>query len=173
MLDTIRIRAIRPDDRERHLEFFRGLGAGTVSFRFLSARKDLSETELTYFTEVDFERHVALVATVGEGDEEKTVGVGRFVILNEGDRLTDRAEVAITVADELQGKGVGKRLLQELIPLARSRGVRLFDLTVSASNTRALAMVHHNLRVISTQPEAGTLRIMCAIEGDFDIDAKT
>src|SRR5262245_49253599 len=76
----IHVRAIRPVDKERLREFCRHLSPRSVYFRFFSPKKKLSEGELAWLTELDFERHVALVATLGHDEEERIIGVGRYAI---------------------------------------------------------------------------------------------
>ena len=74
---SVRVRAIRPDDKNRLLGLFRRQGPETIHYRFFGAKATLTEGELRYFTELDFDRHVALVAVRGRGDEEEMLGVAR------------------------------------------------------------------------------------------------
>ena len=67
-----------------------------------------------------------------------SVGVGRFVRNND---QPDHSELALTVIDELQGKGIGKVLLYRLIDCARKLGVRHLDATSLAQNTRVSNML--------------------------------
>src|SRR5262249_55992486 len=99
---SIPVRAISPDDREGLVDDFRGLGRRSVRFRFMGAKRDLSEADLDYFTRPDFVRHVALVATLREAGVERIIGVGRYV----ADAGGTAAEVAFAVADEHQGRGI-------------------------------------------------------------------
>ena len=66
---SIHIRAMRPDDKERLVDHFSRLSAQSVYFRFFRAKKRLTDEELVQFTELDFVRNGALVATLGHGDE--------------------------------------------------------------------------------------------------------
>ena len=130
---TVHLRAIRPGDRENLQRGFQQLSQASVRDRFFSVKRDLTPSELTYFTEVDFLHHVALVAELQDGTQLRPVGVGRFVRNND---QPDHSELALTVIDELQGKGIGKVLLYRLIDCARELGVRHLDATVLAQNTR-------------------------------------
>ena len=65
---SIRVRAIRPDDKQRLADHFNQLSAQSVYFRFFRSKKRLTEQELVQFTEIDFVRNVGLVATLGQGD---------------------------------------------------------------------------------------------------------
>jgi GNAT superfamily N-acetyltransferase len=135
---TVYLRAIRPGDRENLRRGFQQLSQASVRDRFFSVKLDLTPNELTYFTEVDFLHHVALVAELQDGTQLRPVGVGRFVRNND---QPDHSEIALTVIDELQGKGIGKVLLYRLIDCARELGVRHLDATVLAQNTRVSDML--------------------------------
>ena len=131
------IRAIRPDDRSR-LERSRGLFSDeTMRRRFMSPKPRLTTTELRYLTEVDGQSHYAVVA-VPLDDLETIVGVARF-ISQPADPAT--AEAAIIVADDWQGKGLGKRLAHELADAARDRGIRRFEASMLSDNRAALALM--------------------------------
>jgi GNAT superfamily N-acetyltransferase len=145
---TIRLRAIQPNDRERLREEFLKLSKATVRDRFFSVKMDLTPKELTYFTEVDFDHHVALVAelesaatqscTTPSGTTYTPVAVGRLVRQS---GQPDHCEIAITVTDAMQGHGIGKILLNQLIDCARKLGVRHMDASVMADNTRMMKLI--------------------------------
>ncbi len=132
------LRAIKPSDREALRRGFLQLSKASVRDRFFSVKRDLTPAELTYFTEVDFLHHVALVAELQDGTQLRPVGVGRFVRKHD---QPDHSEIALTVLDELHGKGIGKVLLNRLIDCARELGVRHLDATVLVQNTRVSDML--------------------------------
>ena len=76
---TILIRAVRPDDRPRFRAAFASLDRNSIYKRFLGYKKELTDAELEHATEVDFDRVVALVATVGSGDAETIIAGARYV----------------------------------------------------------------------------------------------
>lgn len=84
---SIHIRAMRPDDKQRLLEFHSRLSDESIYFRYFSFKRTLSEQDLRYLTELDFDRRVALVATLrGEGlraddASERIIGVGRYTVI--------------------------------------------------------------------------------------------
>ena len=140
---TIHLRAIRPGDRERLREEFLKLSKATIRDRFFSVKMDLTPRELTYFTEVDFNHHVALVAELESAATESgatyiPVAVGRLVRNSE---QPDHCEIAITVTDAMQGHGIGKILLHQLIDCARKLGVHHMDASVMADNTRMMKLI--------------------------------
>ena len=135
---SVHIRAIRPDDKQRLLALFERLSSRSVYFRFFQTKQRLSDEELRYFTELDFTRDVALVATLREGQEEHIIGVGRYFRMHEHGQPTAHAEVAFTVADAHQGRGVGTLLLEHLAAMARMQGIDTFEAYVLGENNRML-----------------------------------
>src|SRR4030095_16587264 len=83
---TLRLRALRPDDRERLIQLVSRLSPESSYFRFFRTTTKLSDEDLNRFTNLDFKRNVALVATVGGDGEEEIVGVGRYAALDPSGR---------------------------------------------------------------------------------------
>jgi len=133
------VRAIRPEDKAILREGFRRLSPQSVYLRFFQAKKELSESELRYLTEVDFESHVALLAILDEEGLELGIGVGRYIV----EPGTRSAEVAFTVDETHHGLGVGTLLLRHLARIARSQGLEEFRAYVLAEN-RAMLEVFEN-----------------------------
>jgi acetyltransferase len=131
------IREIRPSDRAL-LEQSRGrFSDESMRRRFLSPKPRLSNSELRYLTEVDGQDHYALVA-VPLDDLNAIIAVGRFVRLHDD---PETAEAAIIVADDMQGRGLGKRIAQQLGDAARDRGIRRFTASMLTDNKPALALM--------------------------------
>jgi acetyl coenzyme A synthetase (ADP forming)-like protein len=135
---SIGMRAIRPDDTQRLLALFERLSSRSVYFRFFQTKQRLTDEELRAFTELDFVRNVALVATLRDGDAERIVGVGRYCGLDEDGTPVPRAEVAFEVADAQQGRGIGTLLLEHLAAIARAQGIDTFEAYVLGENNRML-----------------------------------
>ncbi len=134
---SVHIRAIRPADQSRLLRFFDALSARSVYFRFFQTKTRLTDSELRYFTELDFVRHVGLVATVWVQDEEHIIAVGRYICPS-SEAAPRRAEVAFAVADAHQGRGLGTLLLEHLAHLACKHGITEFEADVLGENNRML-----------------------------------
>jgi RimJ/RimL family protein N-acetyltransferase len=128
------IRPIRPDDKGMLSDGLRRLSPQSVQRRFLTPKRTFSRTELRYLTEVDGRDHVALVAEYPCYPVRRLIAVARFVRLEDA---PDAAEVAVTVADEWQGRGLGSMLGAHLSHLARNRGIRRFTATMASENTPA------------------------------------
>ncbi len=137
----LRIRRIRPEDREALLAGFEKLSPESRRNRFLDTKRNLSGKELDFLTQVDFDSHVALVAEISSEDGLVPVAVGRFV---RDPAMPDHAEFALTVADEWQGRGIGKVLLRHLVDCARGLGVEYIDATLFTENRPMLQLLRHS-----------------------------
>jgi RimJ/RimL family protein N-acetyltransferase len=150
---AIAFRRIRPEDKELLAEGLRRASPKSVHLRFLGPKPRFTTRELRYLTEVDFSSHYALVAVAAE-HPGRLLAVGRWV-RDAGDPAT--AEVAVIVADHLQGKGLGTALGLALADAARERGVRRFTATISPENHRAerlFARVSAYLAAPAAEPAA-------------------
>lgn len=153
----VHIRAIRPDDRERLLAHFKGLSRRSIVFRFHGAKRSLSECELTRLTQVDFENHVALVATFGAAINQPIIGVGRYIV---SDKDRNRAEVGFAVLDRYQGRGIGSLLLHHLAIIARERGITELQGDVLAQNEHAIEVLEHSGLPIRREARTGAIRVI-------------
>lgn len=129
----VRFRLLRPEDADKLQEGIRRLSERSRYLRFFTDKPRLTATELQYLTNVDQYNHFAIAAGVLEpdGTEGPGVGIGRFV------RLPDEPEVAdpaVAVVDEMQGHGIGRRLMTWLIGAAAERGIRTFRTELLAVN---------------------------------------
>src|SRR4051812_9155037 len=135
---SIRIRPIRPRDADLIREGFEQLSARSRYQRFLGGKPHLTSAELRYFTTVDHHDHEALVAVsrlTGRG-----MGVARYVRHADD---PDSADLAVTVADEWQGCGVGIRLVTRLAERARCEGVSRFTALMFSDNRAARSLLRH------------------------------
>ena len=131
------IRPIRPDDRQIEQDFVHNLSDESRYFRFFNALRDLSETALTRFTQVNYDKEMALIAVICENGHETEIGVARYAINPDG----RSCEFAIAVADAWQRKGIGSKLMYSLMDAARSRRLETMEGWVLSANARMLALV--------------------------------
>jgi nucleotide-binding universal stress UspA family protein/RimJ/RimL family protein N-acetyltransferase len=132
----VRLRPIAPEDKPVLAASFDRLSEESRYRRFFMSKKKLSAAELDYLVDVDHTNHEAIVAV--EAASGEGLGVARFV------RSTDdpeSAEVAVTVADDWQGRGVGRALLERLTYRARREGIRRFSAVVLADNQASVALL--------------------------------
>ncbi|MDA8254936.1 MAG: bifunctional acetate--CoA ligase family protein/GNAT family N-acetyltransferase, partial [Betaproteobacteria bacterium] len=107
----ITIRPIRPEDAEMVQEFVRNLSEETKYFRFMNTMHELSQTMLVRFTQIDYDREMALIAVTEENGKEVEIGVCRYAINPDG----ESCEFALVVSDQWQHKAIGHKLMAGLI----------------------------------------------------------
>src|SRR5262249_12729857 len=125
-------------------------------FRFLGTKKSLSDKELREFTELDFRSRAALVATLHQGEDERIIGVARYVVAPDD---AGRAEVGFAVLDEHQGRGIGTVLLEHLAALARANGITEFEADVLGENNRMLGVFADSGFVVTRSLEGGVFHL--------------
>jgi GNAT superfamily N-acetyltransferase len=131
------VRHIHPADKRIVGKAWTLLSERSQRRRFLSPKPYLTRSDLRYLTEVDGVDHVALIALRAD-NWNRLVGVGRFVRLPDD---PETAEVAITVADPMQGRGVGRQLGLMLADEARKRGIKRFSASILSDNEPALRLM--------------------------------
>jgi GNAT superfamily N-acetyltransferase len=152
---SIRIRAIRPDDKDRLHEHFKSLSERSVYFRFMGFRRDLSAADLAQLTELDFNDRVGLAATLTEDGRERFIGVGRYI----RGASPSRAEVAFAVLDKWQGHGIATSLLEHLRRIANANGIAEFEADVLSDNSQMLEVFAHSGFRVRGRMESGVIRL--------------
>jgi acetyltransferase len=116
---SVLLRPIRPEDGPAHVAFFNALTPDDVRYRMFVRVRELQPDQLARFTQIDYDREMAFIATrPGLDGHEETLGVGRVV----ADPDNVSAEFAVTVRSDLKGKGLGRMLMEKLIAYCRARG---------------------------------------------------
>lgn len=128
------LRPIQPDDKEALADAFDRLSAESRYRRFFAPLNRLSATDLRYLTELDHSNHEAIVAFDSATDE--TAGVARYVRSPE----PTIAEVAVTVIDDWQGRGLATALLERLVERAREEGITHFVAVILEENEAAIEL---------------------------------
>jgi acetyltransferase len=127
------VRPVRPSDKEGMCKFVRELGDESTIQRFCTNFDELPPYIAKAMVEVDQDRHVAVVAQqTADGETTSIVAEARYVLLEE----QGVAELAMVVADEWQGAGLGRQLRDHLIEHARAQGVTKLVMEVATHNTR-------------------------------------
>lgn len=154
------IRPITPEDADIEQEFVRNLSAEARYFRFMDALRELSPQMLSHFTQVDYDRHMALVA-VSLTERVTEVAVARYIV--SPDDVS--CEFAIVVADAWQRRGVGTLLMAALMDAARRRGLKTMFGEVLASNHKMLVLVSRlGFRVIRSASDPRVVRVQAKLE---------
>ncbi|MBW2574619.1 MAG: GNAT family N-acetyltransferase [Deltaproteobacteria bacterium] len=129
------IRPIRPEDAPLLVQLFESLSKQSVYFRFFSPLKQLPHRMLARFTQIDYDREIALVALWEPEPNEKMLGVAR-VITDVYNRK--HAEFSVIVGDSWQGKGIGAELLKRCLSISKERGIEKVTGIVLPENTQML-----------------------------------
>ena len=134
---VLTIRPIRPEDAESEQKFVRDLSSQVKQFRFMYTLDELSPIMLARFTQIDYDREMALVALTEEDGKPVQQGVARYAI-NQDERS---CEFAIVVSDRHQHRGIGTRLMRSLMDAARSHGLSVMEGTVLSTNKDMLQLM--------------------------------
>jgi acetyltransferase len=134
---SIFVRPIKPEDAPLLVDLFNTLSQTSIYYRFFGAMKALPHWMLVRFTQVDYDRAIVLVAMErGVGGEGRMLGAARVITDPDG----KRAEFAILVGDPWQGKGVGARLLEKSLCIAKERGIETIWGVVLRENRGMLSL---------------------------------
>jgi RimJ/RimL family protein N-acetyltransferase len=161
---TVIVRAIRPDDKERLLDAFRNLEKESVYTRFFTAKSELSDREIKWATEVDFEKNMALVVTISEGKDETIIGGGRYISYDVPGGLRN-AELAFMVEEDFHGLGIAGRLLKHLIGIAREMGIAMLEAEVLTGNKAMLNVFARSGLPMKQSPEGKVVHLTLDLAG--------
>jgi RimJ/RimL family protein N-acetyltransferase len=152
--EQIEIRALRPQDRDDFMAAVDRTSSESLYRRFFAVRRHFTETEESFYLNVDFVSHVALVALANENGRPIIVGGGRYVVGESG-----QAEVAFTVVDKFQGQGLGAALLRHLATIARQAGLRELVAHVLPDNRAMLKVFEKSGLKYTAKREAGSVYV--------------
>ena len=158
----VTIRAIRPEDKGLLVAAFRELEGSTIYTRFFAPKKDITDQELKWATEVDFFRNVALVACIGAGGQEKIIGVGRYIAAGESDPPSS-AEIAFVVEEDYQGLGLASILFKHLAVIGREQGLARFEAEVLPSNRAMLKVFGRAGFPMTTTPAEDSVHVAISL----------
>jgi acetyltransferase len=137
-------RPIRPEDADPLQAFIRGLSERSRYMRFVSMMRELTPRMLARYTQVDYDRELALVATTELPNpahrghpHDAVIGLAHYLRNPDG----RGAEYALVVADEWQGRGLGRQLMSMLIDAAREQGLEYIEGLVLADNRPMLRLM--------------------------------
>lgn len=145
------IRQVHSTDAPLLADGFARLSPQSRQMRFLTRKKELSGAELRYFTDVDHHDHEALGAL--NHADGRGVGIARYIRHAEDPQA---AEIAVTIVDDWQGRGLGTELLTRLSGRARQEGIHRFTALVAEDNT-AMAGLLRNMSASLAGRSPGTV----------------
>ena len=130
----VTVRPIGPADAALETAFVDGLSMQSRYERFMVTLRELPASKLRYLTDVDQRHHVALVATVDRDGRQSMVGAARYAVLDDG----ERCEFAVALDDDWRQSGLAGVLMHALTDVARSRGLKVMEGSVLATNSAML-----------------------------------
>jgi len=146
------IRPIRPEDENTLGDLLKSLAPEDSRMRFFDTMRKLPRSQLARFTQIDYDREMALVAIERDADGvEHSLGEVRVV----ADPDNAVADFALVVRSELKGRGLGRLLLQNIVDYARSRGIGLLRGETLAGNLRMQGLARHIGFTVTTGADAG------------------
>jgi acetyltransferase len=131
---VLHVRPIMPEDAELEREFIHDLSEQTRYFRFFYRLHELTPAMLARFTQVDYDRELALVAFADNAGTPVFVGVARYI----SNPDQESAEFAVVVSDAWQNRGVARMLMERLIDCAKKRGLKRLEGAVLRVNTNMI-----------------------------------
>jgi RimJ/RimL family protein N-acetyltransferase len=152
--ERVEIRALRPQDRDDLIAAVGRTSSESLYRRFFAVRRHFTETEQSFYMNIDFVSHVALVALANENGHPTIIGGGRYVVDEPG-----QAEVAFTVIDTYQRQGVGAALLRHLAIIARQAGLRKLVAYVLADNRGMLKVFEKSGLKYSAKRESNSVNV--------------
>lgn len=148
------LRPIRPEDAEMEQAFVKSLSDDTRYFRFMDALRELPRSMLVRFTQLDYEREIALVAITQQDDAPAQIGVVRYAANPDG----ESCEFALVIGDEWQRHGLGQIMMEYLMEIAARRGLKVMEGEVLGSNSGMLHLMTRLGFAIRTSPEDPSIR---------------
>ncbi len=130
------VRPVKPEDYPLFTEFLKSVSSTSLYHRFLGRIKELTPAMLARFTQIDYDREIALVALEDGPGAEKMLGVARIT----GDPDGKTGEAAVLVGDPWHGMGIGSSLLKRCLRIAEARGFKTVTGAALKENKSMLAL---------------------------------
>ena len=159
----VRIRPVVPADRKLFVEGFERFGMESRQARFLGLKKQLTEADLDYLTQVDHADHEA----IGAIDVASGAGVGVARMMRDPKCPGECAEAAVAVVDEWHGRGLGGLLLARLVARARELGIERFLAVLRTDNRAMLTLFERtgDVRVRDREGGVTTIEVELPLDG--------
>ncbi len=153
--EKIFVRPIRPDDEPMMRDMFYNFSEQTKYLRYHAALKSMPHNKMQVFCTIDYETEMAIVGLSGQPGHEEVVGVARYMTDAEG----QTAEVAFTVQDAWQRRGLGTYFFSRLVTIGKERGIKKFYAYVLVENSGMLKIFHRSGLVVETVNEGDVVRV--------------
>lgn len=117
---SVLLRPIRPEDEPMEAELFKTFSVSTKRFRFFGPIKEPTHEMLTRYTQIDYDREIAIIAEITEDGIRKMIGVVSVI----ADPYNESAEYSIVIGDPWWGQGLGTMMSRYILEIARKRGIK-------------------------------------------------
>jgi len=152
----ISLRPIKVTDEDAIRDFFYSLSDVSVYHRFFQHVKSLPHSKVMPLVSIDYDKDMAIVATIQDMAGEKILAVGRYMRNSKEEKF---AEVAFLVRDEWQNRGMGRALMRSLVDIARSRGVEGFVASILHENKQMMSVFRTAGYELKTSFEEGIYNV--------------
>jgi acetyltransferase len=132
----VMLRPIKPEDEPLWLQWFQSLSEESIRYRFFQMLKDTPHEVRVRYCNIDYDREIAIVAEVVEDGKKKILGVSRLSIEPDG----KSGEMAFIVSDYWQGLGLGTKMVDYTLDIAKEKGVESVYAIMLPDNYRALSL---------------------------------
>lgn len=153
-------RPVKASDERLFQEYLYGLSERSIYLRFFQVRKDFPRELAEKLVAVDYNENLGIVATETSSDTAPIVAAGHWML----DDNTNLAEVAFSVADRAQRRGIGTHIFNYLVRAARERGIRGFTATVISQNTGMMRIFQKSGYTLHSSYDSGVNSLMFRFE---------
>ena len=153
---SVLIRPIKPEDAAAHYEMVAGFSQQTRYFRFFSLREEITPEQMVRFTQIDYDRDVAIIAEIERDGKKVSIGVNRLVYYPHSEEY----EFAVVVTDAWQGSGAGYLLMEKLIYIARDRGIpEIFGLVLRDNIGMMRFIKNFGFKIVESEYDVYKIRL--------------
>jgi acetyltransferase len=152
------LRPIKPEDEPLWLDMFQGFSEESIRYRFFQILKDTPHEVRVRYCNIDYDREIAIVAEMVKTGQRKILGVARVSIEPDG----KSGEIAFIVSDRWQGLGLGTKMVDYVLDIAKEKGVEDIYAIVLPDNSRALSLlkkIGFNFEYLGDGTVRGTLNL--------------
>ncbi len=130
------LRPIRPEDEPLEHEMLMSLSEEAMRERFFQVIKHISHEMHIRFCNIDYDREMAIVTEIGQGEKRRIIGIGRLIVEPDG----KKGEFAVVVHDDFHGKGLGHKLVDMMIGIAQEKGLDECYAFVQSDNRKMISL---------------------------------
>ncbi len=154
------IRPIRPEDEAAHRDFVASMTPEDLRLRFFGSVREFDHSQLARLTQIDYDREIALIATVmNEDGSMRTIGVVRAI----ADPDNETSEFAVAVRSDQKGRRLGRLLMERIIAYARERGTRWLAGEALRENHRMIELAKSCGFTVTTTEDPGVVGFRMAL----------